>query len=398
MKQTENFLHVQMFGNFQMKYGGKPLTGEKRRDTYFTSLMQILLHNVKKGVSRDVLEDILLGDRDIENRHQALQTIIYKAKRKLKSMGLPEVNYIFLDKGIYYWTPEIPVKEDAKEFERLYVLASKEEEEEERLQLYRKAVYTYTGEFLSAYAGVMWVGSEARRYSAMFCECAECAAAILRENQDWTRLEKLGRYASATVPFSDWESLIMEALVESGRYEEAKWLYAETVDNYLREQGIYPSAKVMKMMEKLGNRMKHSYEILDQIQENLMENEENMQGGYQCSFPVFSGIYHVINRMMERGGQSVYLMLCTVVDGKGNPMKEGKRLEELSERLGEAIRSSLRRGDILNRYGSGQFLVLLINITRENCGIIERRINQKFMAEGQRTGVQYHINSVICEA
>ena len=338
MKQTEDFLHVQMFGNFQMKYGGKPLTGEKRRDTYFTSLMQILLHNVKKGVSRDVLEDILLGDRDIENRHQALQTIIYKAKRKLKSMGLPEVNYIFLDKGIYHWTPEIPVKEDAEEFERLYVLASKEEEEDERLQLYRKAVYTYTGEFLSAYAGVMWVGSEARRYSAMFCECAERAAAILRENQDWTRLEKL------------------------------------------------------------GNRMKHSYEILDQIQENLMENEENMQGGYQCSFPVFSGIYHVVNRMMERGGQSVYLMLCTVVDGKGNPMKEGKRLEELSERLGEAIRSSLRRGDILNRYGSGQFLVLLINITRENCGIIERRINQKFMAEGQRTGVQYHINSVICEA
>lgn len=49
MKQTEDFLHVQMFGNFQMKYGGKPLTGEKRRDTYFTSLMQILLHNVKKG-------------------------------------------------------------------------------------------------------------------------------------------------------------------------------------------------------------------------------------------------------------------------------------------------------------------------------------------------------------
>ena len=100
MKQTEDFLHVQMFGNFQMKYGGKPLTGEKRRDTYFTSLMQILLHNVKKGVSRDILEDILLGDRDIENRHQALQTIIYKAKRKLKSMGLPEVNYILDRKSV----------------------------------------------------------------------------------------------------------------------------------------------------------------------------------------------------------------------------------------------------------------------------------------------------------
>lgn len=88
-----NTLYVQMFGNFQMYYNGHPLTGERLRDTHFTSLMQILLHNVSAGVSRDYLEDVLLGDRDVENRHQALQTIVYKAKKKLKNMGLPEVNY-----------------------------------------------------------------------------------------------------------------------------------------------------------------------------------------------------------------------------------------------------------------------------------------------------------------
>ncbi len=87
MEQFET-LYVQMFGNFQMRYAGRPLTGEKLRDTYFTSLMQILLHNVSDGVSRNYLEDVLLGDRDIENRHQALQTIVYKAKKKLKKMGM----------------------------------------------------------------------------------------------------------------------------------------------------------------------------------------------------------------------------------------------------------------------------------------------------------------------
>ena len=54
---------------------------ERRKDTHFTSLMQILLHRSQTGVSRDYLEDVLFGDRDIENRHQALQTIMYKAKR-----------------------------------------------------------------------------------------------------------------------------------------------------------------------------------------------------------------------------------------------------------------------------------------------------------------------------
>lgn len=390
-------LYVQMFESFQMSYGGKPLAVGTRRDTYFSNLMQMLLHNVKTGVSRDHLEDVLFGDRDIENRQQALQTIIYKAKRRLRDMGLPDVNYIFLEKGIYHWTPLIPVEEDAAVFEDYYMRASDSEDEEERLALYRSACYKYKGEFLPTYAGVLWAGAEARRYRELFGICVCRAASILRERQDWDQLEELGTYVMKTDPFSDWEILTMEALIQSGRYEEARQLYADTADSYLTERGIYPTGKMMKMMEDMGEKMKHSYEALDQIQDNLMEEPEDIQGGYQCSYPVFRGVYQVINRMMERGGQSVYLMLCTLVDGKGNPMKEGKRQEELSLRLNEAIKKSVRHGDIINQYGRGQFLVLLINTTRENCVIVERRINQRFKAEGQRTGVQYHINSVICE-
>ena len=122
------------------------------------------------------------------------------------------------------------------------------------------------------------------------------------------------------------------------------------------------------------------------------------QGGYVCSYPVFQGIYRMITRLIERGGQSVYLMLCTVVDSKGNPMKAGPMLEDLSQRLGDAIQHSVRHGDAVNRYGKGQYLVLLVNITRENCSILQRRINYHFLVGRQRTGIQYHVNSVICTA
>ncbi len=396
-KEQSGTLYVQMFGNFQMRYNGHPLTGEKMRDTHFTSLMQVLLHNVKSGVSRDYLEDVLLGDRDVENRHQALQTIVYKAKKKLEKMGLPKENYIALEKGIYHWTPHIPVSEDAAVFDRLCSQAAGCQEDEAKLRLYLEACYIYKGEFLSTYIGVLWAGAEARRYHKQFFGCVEEAAAILRGKEDWYRLEELGRYVTEIAPFSDWESLVMEALVESGRYEEAQKLYADTVDTYIKERGIYPSGKILEAMEHLGNQMKHSYEVLDQIQRKLQEDSRDILGGYQCSYPVFQGIYHMVNRLMERGGQSVYLMLCTLVDGKGNPMKEGERLEEMSLRLNEAIKHSIRHGDIFNQYGSGQFLILLVNTTRENCDIVEKRISHNFMVGRQRTSVQYHVNSVICE-
>lgn len=394
--EEANVLYVHMFGDYQMRYNGRPMTGEKLRNTQFTGLMQILLHNASAGVSRDFLEDALLGDRDVENRRQALQTIVYKAKKKLKNMGLPDVNYIILNKGVYYWTPQIPVREDAAVFDELCLRAEVCENEEEKLTLYQEACYTYQGEFLSIHTAVLWAGAEARRYRKQFCECVEHAASIIRKKEDWFGLEKLGRYASEIQPFSDWESLIMEALVESGRCNEAGTLYADTADHYLNGQGVNPSAKMMKMMETLGNQIRHSHGVLDQIQQGLTEKTTNDAGGYQCSYPIFCGIYHMVARMMERGGQSVYLMLCTLVDGKGNPMQEGERLDEMAARLNKAVQFSVRHGDIVNQYGKGQFLVLLMNTTREDCEIVKRRINQNFKVGRQRISVQYHVNGIAC--
>ncbi|MCI8319437.1 MAG: hypothetical protein HFH02_00015 [Dorea sp.] len=387
-----------MFGKFRMSYGAQPLTGGKARDTHFTSLMQLLLHHVPDGISRDRLEETLLGDRDIENRHQALQTIVYKAKKKLRSMGLPEQNYIILEKGVYRWTPFIAVREDAAVFDELCKKAADAREEEERLRLYLEACRIYKGEFLSDYAGVLWAGAEARKYHSRFCDCVQQAAFIIRKRQDWFRLEDLGRYAAKIDPFSDWEGLILEALIGSERYKEAQQLYADTADIYLKERGLYPASKITKLMDFLEERMNYPYNTLAQIQEFLREDAEEITGGYLCSYPVFRGAYQIFCRMMERGGQSGYLMLCTLVDGKGNPMEEGQRFKELSERLGLAIQSSVRHGDIVSQYGKGQFLVMLINITRENCELIEKRISQKFLTGRQRIGVQYHVDCIICEA
>ena len=397
--ECNNVLYVRTFGGFSMRWNGSLIAGSARSgESQFTYLMQILLHNPVKGVSRNQLEDLLFGDRDISNVHHAMQSVIYNAKKKLKKAGLPDVNYITLKKGVFYWTEEIPVEEDAVEFERLIVRAGSEEDTDQKLDDYLRACDYYRGEFLPAQAGVIWAAQEARRYRGMFCACVEKAVELLRERQDYFQMERLGLYASGTSPLSDWETVIMEALVAMGRLDDARKLYDDTVEFYMQEQGLRPSKKMMEMMEKLGTQMKHRYEVLDAIQTELSrDNVEQEGGGYLCTYPVFQGIYHMVKRIMERGGQSVYLMLCTVVDGRGNPMKEGGLLEELSERLGEAICRSVRHSDAVNRYGKGQYLVLLINTTRENCEVVQRRINYHFIVGRQRTGVQYYVNSVICE-
>lgn len=52
----EKILQVKTFGSFSMIYDGKSLLGRKVGETQFASMMQMLIHERKKGVSRDCLE------------------------------------------------------------------------------------------------------------------------------------------------------------------------------------------------------------------------------------------------------------------------------------------------------------------------------------------------------
>lgn len=396
--QMDGVLYVRMLGGFSVQYNGRLIAGgSKANGSQFAYLLQILIHNRDKGVTRDRLEELLFEDREMSNIHHALQSVIYNAKKKLEQAGLPPVNYIEQDKGVFFWTKEIPLVEDAGGFEALYRQAEAVEDRDEKLALYLDACHWYSGEFLPMQASVIWAAREARRYREIFCECVEKAAELLRLNQDYFQMEELGLYAAKVDPLADWEPVTMEALASMGRHEEARKLYEDTVDYYFNEQGLRPSKKLMVQFERLGEEMMHRYAVLDQIQEELSGKNDDYPGGYLCTYPVFQGIYRMVERMLERGGQSVYLMLCTVVDGKGNPMRPGDALEELSKRMGDAVRHSIRRGDAMTQYGKGQYLALLVNTTRENCAVIQKRINERFIIGRQRSSIQYYVNSVFWE-
>ena len=187
----------------------------------------------------------------------------------------------------------------------------------------------------------------------------------------------------------------MEALIAMGRDEEARRLYETTEKTYMDELGFKPTFSTVELLNRLGNQLEHQHALLDEIQAELSGANDNMPGGFICSYPVFRGIYRMIERMSERGGQSIYLMLCTIVDKKGVPMRESTSLERLSVKLGDAISHSVRRSDAICRYGKGQYLTLLINTTREDCSIVQKRINYHFLSGTQKAGVEYFINSVV---
>ena len=393
--RRSDVLYVKMLGGFSMSYNGKTIAGSSKSSiSQNNALLQILIHSREKGVTRDRLEELLFGDREVDNAHHSLRSVIYNAKKYLEKAGLPKLNYIISEKDAFYWTNEIEVEEDAYEFEKLYMKAGEETDPRRRLESYLKASYEYGGEFLPMQTNNVWAVRESMRYEKIFAECVENAGRILREFEDYERMKELGQYASVIAPLSDWESLTMEALVRMRKYDDAIRLYEHTVNYYLDELGIHPSGKIVEWFEHLGKGITHQHSVLEEIQKDLNGNDSESSGGFLCIYPVFQGIYRSNRRLLDRMGTSSYLMLCTILDGKGNPMKEGTVLDRLSDRLIESARTSVRRGDTLCSYGKGQCLILLVNTSREDCSIVQQRINKSFIVGRQRISIKYDISSV----
>lgn len=392
--EKQQVLYVKTFGDFSIVYQGVSLIGKKKKETQFAQVLQLLLHYRQDGISRECLETVLFGERKLDDAKHAIHSLLYNTRKKLEQAGLPKGKYIISKKGRFYWDSEIPFEEDAQVFEEYCRKAYETEKREEQMELLWKAILLYRGAFLENSEQSGWVCEERERYSAMFRKLVEDMADVLREKKAYMQLEELGRHAVRVSPYEERELLVIEALTGMGRSEQAQILYGETIEKY---QKIYTEDQLGKLKDfqrKIEEQLDHPYDILDNIQESLTERMGKVRGPYQCTWEVFREIYHMVSRMMERSGQQVQLMLCTLTDLEGHPMVSGEQTERVSRYVWESIFRSIRSGDAVTRYGKGQYLVLLINVKPEECQGIQERIDEQFYRKNTMYEIQYSVKPV----
>ena len=320
--------------------------------------------------------------------------LIYNIRKKLEQTGLPKGKYIISRRGRFYWDKEIPFEEDAQLFEEYCSRACRAGDWEERMELCWKAALLYKGAFLKDSEQEGWVKEERERYHIMFRKLIEYMAELLRKKKAYIQLEKLGRHVSKAAPYEEGELLVIEALTGMGRTQQIESLYGETMEKYRQVYMEEELCKLKDFRRKIEEQLDHPYDILDNIQENMTEQLEKVQEPYQCNWMVFREIYHMVARMIERSGQQVQLMLCTLTDMEKHPIRSDECAEVLSRYIWESICRSIRAGDVVTRYGKGQYLVLLINTKPEDCQVIQKRIDAQFRKKDTVYEIRYSVKSV----
>lgn len=373
-KQT---LYVHLLGEFSLVYGDSPVSFKRGVTTKSMQLLQILLHFGKKGVARDILLNMLYGREEVMNPSNNLRVAVHRLRKLLDDSILPNGDYISTENGIYRWDPPIKTWVDTHEFDRLLARAEKAEGEEEKIRYMEQACEMYQGSFLPMLGGEEWVAVESVQYQKKYSDTLWKLEEYLKERGDYEKLLELSTAAAKLYPFEEWQAVKIECYMGMNRFEEALREYEATSSLFFEELGISPTKRLIEQFENMGRYVSDGAQILRMVSDGLDE-EDDAEGAFMCTFPSFRDNYRLVRRLTERSGETAYLMVLGITDGHGMPMKKGEKLKVMTEQLSETIRTSLRKGDSYTRYGPSQFLVLMINVNRESCVKIFRRLVNRF--------------------
>lgn len=391
MGTTSETLALNMLGGYTLTYGDKPITLGRGKLTKSVQLLQLLLLHIKNGIAKDELVQALYNWEDIGDTNNSLNSMIYRLKNQLIAAGMPKEDYISIKNGICKWCGSMPVEVDAVKFEN-YVNEASNVEGQEKIDLLDKALTLYRGEFLPQLSNELWVTVESVRLKKLYVSCIKQICVLLDENQDYRKMFEIYRVAANMYPFDEWQEKQIDCLQKMGLFDEAYRIYQDTVRLYSEELGAPPSAKMREQLEKMNGKLLNSENDYLKIQAKLRE-EEWKTGAYYCAYPSFVDAYRLMCRIIERSGESVYLMVCSLYYDDHSASVDHKA----EEALGRAIKKALRRGDAYTRYSGSQYLILLSAAKRENCDTIFGRIEKGFYSENKNMGcwIEYDVTEAV---
>lgn len=378
-------LRVRLFGIERITYGDTPILYGRTSITKAMKLLLILLFNGKNGITRNKLLEDLYGREELIDASNSLRVTIHRLKKLLTDVGLPEYEYIVVKNGIYYWDSPMEVVVDVNEFKTLIHHAEKEQDRQKKLVMLREACQMYSGEFLQKLSGDEWVLVESVQCKYLYESALQQVCGLLIEQREYEEVLRVVEPACEMYPFDEWQAMKIDCYIAMNRYKDAMREYESTAKLLFEELGVTPSERMMGQFKDMSKHISSRPQILSEIKSNLEEDQEE-RGAFFCTFPGFRDACRVIRRGMERSGQSVFLMLCTLTDSKGRPMEACDRLSEMSGKLQETIRISLRRSDSFAKYSPSQFLVMLVGTNEENCQIVIDRIKYNFSQEHKSWG------------
>lgn len=392
VNQRLSIIRVNMLGSFSLSVDGKVVLEEQGQSKKVWNLLAYLIANRNRSLRPTELPELLCSDERIDDPAKAVKNLIYRLRRLLKSSQLPHEEYIIQKGGIYRWNTEIPLELDIDLFQESWKEAKNAHLNNElALKNYLRAISLYVGKFLPHFVYDEWVQSWASNYQRIFMECVANAFTIIETRKGYESILPICEKAIALDPFDEEiYTIYIKSLSKLNRQREALNAYETITGRLYSKMGVNPSKKLTTLYKSMLKSLKSVETDLVTIKQDLNE-QCVLEGAYYCEYEIFKDIYRFIARGVERKGESVLIMLCTLTDNKDATLDlEVEHVEKTMAKLKMVIGDSLRKGDLYARYSCSQYVIMLPDTEIENSELVGQRIVNAYKKQNLTQFVKLH--------
>lgn len=383
-------IQVRMLGEFSVGMGSQEITDSDNRSRKVWLLLAYMIYCRNRSVTPEELVSLLWGDEESSsNPLNALKTMLHRVRSMLSQLGSNAGHTLIVRRdGNYAWNTQVPLSLDVDDFESL-CKAGAAAGEEERLDLYLKALDLYRGDFLTKLSSEPWVVPISAYFHNLYVQTVLDTVPMLEARGRLEEAVSLCRKAVELEPYNEvLYRHLMRELLDLGEQRSAIAVYENMSQLLLDNFGIMPSEELRALHREAVRTVNDRAVSPGTVREQLRE-PVGASGALFCEYDFFKVIYHAEARALARSGDAVHIGLLSVTGENGDELPK-RSLDRCMENLSEVIRTSLRKGDIASRCSVSQYILMLPQANYENSCMVCERIVKAFFRQYPHSPAEIH--------
>lgn len=367
----DNELEIYTLGNFKVEKDGNILSPKEKINSKPWLLLKYLITERDKNIHSEVISSNLWPKKIIKNPKHSITNLVYRLRKKFNSSKVKTgTNYIINSNGTCFFNKDSNYWLDVEEFLELTKQAKrlKETNPQKAISVYKEALDLYKGDFLPEIPYEDWVIPYRNNYHWLFVETVIEYTKLLKKYDRYQEIEKICEKALDIEAYEEELHLIyLESLLKLNEHAHARSHY-EYADNLFNEELDISS---LPQLEAFKNE-KIQKSSIDRIKKEL-KDRNNIKGAFICRNHIFRMIYELEERRAERLNKPIFLSYLKI--------KEQNKIKRYDYLIENILEKELRKGDVVTRWDNDKYLMLLLDMAKEDVIKVIKRLREEISKE-----------------